>query len=173
MKLLEGRLVSVVLLMGLSAAALCGQFPDRQIPVVVIPRPRKAIFSPGEPILVDIEIRNDLKAEIRLNALSFSPNDWNGETLCIELPDVYRLPDIKQIWLERPKISPPKYVSGGGWYAIPAGTSKVKTVDVSKWKVLHGWVPGKYQIVVRADKIDADKYTWMSVSSDPIVFEIR
>ena len=167
------RLVCIVFFMVLSAGLLAGQFPDRQISVFVIARPQKAIFSLGQPILVDIEIRNDLKAEIRLTSYSFSPNDWNGETLCIELPDVYRLPDMVQIWLERPKISPPRYLSGSGWYAVPAGTSKVRTIDVSKWKVRDGWVQGKYQIVVRADKIDVDKYTWMSISSDPVVFEIR
>ena len=166
-------LVCIVLLRGFPPTALAGQFPERQIPVVVTARPQKAIFAVGEPILVDVEIRNDLKAEIRVTAYSFSPNDWNGETLCIELPDIYRLPNMSQIWRERPKISTPKYVSGSGWYPILAGTSKVKTIDVSKWQVADGWVQGKYQVVVRADKIDVDKYTWMSISSEPVVFEVR
>jgi hypothetical protein len=41
----------------------------------------------GEPILVDVEIRNGLTQEIRLSAFSFDPNDWNGETLGIEFPE--------------------------------------------------------------------------------------
>ena len=173
MKKSPRHLVYIVSLMVLSVVAPAGQFPDRQISVFVVARPQKAIFILGEPILVDIEIRNELKGEIRLNAYSFVPNDWNGETLCVELPDIYRLPDIVQISRERPKITPPKYLSGSGWVPIPAGTSRVKTIDVSKWKLADGWGQGKYQILVRVDKIDVDRYTWMSISSDPIVIEIR
>ena len=106
-------------------------------------------------------------------SLCYVPNDWNGETLCVELPDVYRLPDIVQISRQRPRISPPRYLSGSGWVPIPAGTSRVKTIDVSKWKLADGWGRGKYQILVRVDKIDVDRYTWMSSSSDPIVIEIK
>lgn len=151
-----------------------GQFPERQIPVYVIARPHKTIFIVGEPILIDVEIKNELKEEIRVSTYSSSPTAWNAETLGVELPDIYRLPTASQIWLERPKIdNPPRPISGPSWRAIPAQASWVRTIDASKWKVREGWIAGKYEMKVRADKLDVDKHSWMSVTSDPITFEIR
>lgn len=150
------------------------QFPERQIPVYVIAKPRKAIFAIGEPILIDVEIKNGLKQEIRITTYSVSPNSWNGETLCISLPDVYRLPRIFQIAYERPEITDmPGGIAGPSWVPIAPGNSRVKTIDVRKWQVTEGWMKGKYQLVVRADKIDVDSYSWINVNSEPFTFEIR
>jgi hypothetical protein len=149
------------------------QFPERQIPVFVIPKPQKAVFVLGEPILIDVEIKNGLSNEIHISAWSFTPNDWNGEALGIELPDIYRLPRIVQIRRQRPNVNAPLNLSAPGWYPIAAGKSKTKTIDVRKWDVIDGWIVGEYQLLFRADKIDVDKHTWISVSSDPITIEIK
>lgn len=154
----------------LSASA---QFPERQIPVFVIAKPQKEVFVLGEPILIDVEIKNGLNREIRITAWSFSPNDWNGETQGIELPDIYRLPKMVQIWRKRPSVNAPLYLSAPGWYPIPAGTSKTKTIDVRKWEIVDGWIAGKYQLLFRAEKIDVDSHTWISVTSDPMTIEIK
>jgi hypothetical protein len=69
--------------------------------------------------------------------------------------------------------TPPRYLSAPGWYPIPPGESKTKTIDVRKWDVMEGWIAGKYQLLFRADKIDVDSHTWISVSSDPITIEIK
>src|SRR5262245_30161851 len=50
------------------------QFPERQIPVIVIAKPQKASFLSGEPILINVEIKNGLNQEIRITAWSFAPN---------------------------------------------------------------------------------------------------
>ncbi len=149
------------------------QFPERQIPVFVIAKPQKTAFVSGEPILIDVEIKNGLNQEIRITSWSFSPNDWNGEALGIELPDIYRLPKISQIWLKRPGINAPPKLAAPGWYPIPAGKSKIRTIDVRKWEIVDGWVAGKYQLLIRADKIDVDSHTWISVTSDPVSIEIK
>ncbi|MBS1808632.1 MAG: hypothetical protein JST84_10615 [Acidobacteria bacterium] len=152
-----------------------GQFPKRQLAIYVIPKPQKTIFKAGEPILIDVEIKNQLKHEIRLTAFAFSPNEWNGETGHIELPDIYRLPEIVQIWVARPGGGKnfPRGIAAPGWHSIPAKSSKVSTIDVSKWQVVGGWTPGKYQLLVRVNKIDVDRYSWVNVTSDPITFEIQ
>jgi hypothetical protein len=64
-------------------------------------------------------------------------------------------------------------ISGTGWYPIPAGKSKTKTIDVRKWEIVDGWIAGKYQLLFRADKIDVDSHTWINVTSDPITIEIK
>src|SRR5262249_53752584 len=107
----------------LSASA---QFPERQIPIFVIAKPQKEVFVSWEPILIDVEIKNGLNGEIRITAWSFSPNDWNSETQGIELPDIYRLPKMVQIWRNRPSVNAPHYLSAPGWYPIPVGLMEAK-----------------------------------------------
>ena len=114
--------VSFLYAQSLSVSA---QFPERQIPVFVIPKPQKASFLPGEPILIDVEIKNGLNQEIRITAWSFAPNDWNGEILGVELLDIYRIPKMSQVWLKRPTSNgsvEPVRLAAPGWYPIPAGT---------------------------------------------------
>ena len=109
-----------------------------------LPRAMGAIYGivylAREPILIDVEIRNGLEHEIRISRYSFSPNDWNGETIGVELHDIYRLPVMRQIGLKRPAINIEKMplIQGASWVPIPPGTSKITTVDVRKWEVCDG-----------------------------------
>jgi hypothetical protein len=153
--------------------SVSAQFPERQIPVFVIAKPQKASFLPGEPILIDVEIKNGLNQEIRITAWSFAPNDWNGEVLGVELPDIYRIPKMSQIWLKRPTINVPVKLAAPGWYPIPASKSKTKTIDARKWEIVDGWIPGKYEMKLRVENIDVDSHTSMRVTSDPITIEVR
>jgi hypothetical protein len=146
---------------------------DRNIPVSVIAKPQQLSFAIDEPILIEVEIENGLKEEIRMNAFSLSPNEWNGEVACIELSDMYRLPKIFQIYYKRPEMDIPINVAGMASYPIQPGASKKKIIDARKWQVVDGWISGKYQIVVRVDCIDVDEYSSMSIKSDPIIFEIK
>lgn len=161
--------------LSLLGSVATAQFPNRQLAIYVIPKPQKTVFKAGEPILIDVEIKNQLKHEIRLTAYAFSPNEWNGETGHIEFPDIYRLPKIFQIYMARPDGGKnfPRGITAPGWYPIPAKTSKISTIDVSKWQVVGGWTPGKYQLSVRVNKIDIDRYSWVHVTSDPITIEIE
>ena len=169
------KISTLLTLLGLLGYVALAQFPNRQLAIYVIPKPQKTVFKVGEPLLIDVEIKNQLKHEIRLTAFAFSPNEWNGETGHIELPDIYRLPEIVQIWVARPNGGKnfPRGIAAPGWYPIAAGTSKISTIDVSKWEVVGGWAPGKYQLLVRVNKIDIDRYSWANVHSDPITIEIQ
>src|SRR5215471_5960303 len=173
------KLISISLclcwFMIIQSLPVLAQFPERQIPVVVTAKPQKAVYLAREPILIDVEIRNGLEHEIRISRYSFSPNDWNGETIGVELHDIYRLPVMRQIGLKRPAINIEKMplIQGASWVPIPPGTSKITTVDVRKWEVCDGWIPGKYQILVRADKIDVDKHSWINVTGEPVTVEIK
>ena len=162
-----------LLVIWLTGGVALAQFPKRQLAVYVTPKPHKQVFKAEEPILIDIEIKNELKHEIRLTAWAFSPNEWNGETGHIEFYDIYRLPRIFQIRQARPSMKTPEWVAAPGWYPIPAKASKTSTIDASKWEVTGGWVPGKYQLVVRVIKIDLDEHSWVSVLSDPFTIEIQ
>jgi hypothetical protein len=180
------RIIAFLSCLLIAVSNVLAQFPERQLAIKVIQKPRKHVYKEGEPILMDVEIKNGLKHEVRLTAFAFSPNEWNGETGHIDLVDVYRLPRIFQICCSRPNLgqSAPSgitgkehpvssKIAGAGWYPIPAGTSKISTIDLSKWEVDGGWVAGKYQILVRVKKIDLDKYSWVAVQSDPITIEIQ
>lgn len=146
---------------------------DRQVPVQVTAKPRKAVFEFGEPILIDIEIHNGLKKEIIVQGASTTPNDWNGETTAIQLPDIYRLPTIRQRYLKRPELDPQGRISAPGGLRVRPNDSVRKTIDAGKWTIVDGWIAGKYQVLIRVDKIDVDRYTWLNVHSDPVLFEIR
>lgn len=167
------HLIGIVLISGLTVLTSFGQLRDRQIPVIVRAWPHKTIYAVGEPILLNVEVKNALKGEIIVEGTVSEPNEWNGETNCITLSDIYRLPRISQIYLGRPTITPPMFISSLGGRRIPKGKSNVKTIDVRKWTVVDGWVPGKYQVTVRVDKITVDKYTWINVTGEPVIFEIR
>lgn len=174
MKLIIFLSFSLVLLMEQILPSIASaQFPKKQLPIWIIPRPKKEIFNATEPLLVDVEIKNGLDHEVRMYSWTFEPNEWNGETSNIELPDIYRLPKIQEIWLKHPNVNAPTNLAAPGWYQIPTGKSKIKTIDVRKWEVVGGWVAGTYQITVLINKINIDEYSSVSVLSDPIKIEIR
>ncbi len=167
------RVFILALIFNISSTVGYNQAKDRQVPVKVTAKPRKAVFESGEPILIDIDIHNGLKAEIIVQGAVTTPNAWNGETLAIQLPDIYLLPNIRQRYLKRPDVDFPKFVSAPGGLRVRPKDSVRKTIDVSKWTITDGWIPGKYHVLIRVDKIDVDKYTWINVHSDPVFFEIR
>lgn len=167
------RWFGVALILASLTVVTMGQSGDRQIPVKVTAKPRNTVFVAGEPILIDIEIYNGLKAEIIVQGYSVEPNDWNGETTAIQLPDIYRLPLINQNYLKRPELDSKMMISSPGGRRVGPNKSLTKTIDASKWTIVDGWTKGKYQVLIRIDKIDVDKYTWISVHSDPVFFEIR
>jgi hypothetical protein len=157
-------------------AMLCCSFDDvagqtgRQIAVTVTGRPTKATFEAGQPILVDIEIRNDLRGPIRYSTFALEPNEWNGETTGIELVEIRRLPDRVSVWRGRPEARPPMQIAGMTSHPIAARSRAIRLIDVSKWTVTGGWSPGRYELQVRVDMIDLDEHMRASVTSDP--FEI-
>jgi len=129
------------------------------------------VFDEGEPILVDVVIRNDLSAPIRFSTFALQPNEWNGETAGIELVSVRRLPDMAQIWQGRPVARPPLHVAGQGSHPVPPRAEVTRRVDLSKWTVVGGWIAGRYEASLRVDAVELDARAVASVTSE--MFEIR
>jgi hypothetical protein len=78
--------------------------------------------------------------------------------------------------LARPHIKSdvaPKFIAGESSCAIKPNASLSVLIDMAKWQIVGGWRPGSYTITVRADNLYIDKYTTLSVMSDPIEIEIK
>lgn len=147
----------------------------RQIPIVVEAHPVSDTLKENGPLLLRISILNGLSKDIRLSTFSLTPNSWNGEVTNISLVDIYRdVPQPRNRFIARPKIGQgPREIAGMSSHAIKPTESLSVVVDISKWQIVDGWIPGKYKVTVRADNIDLDSYTRASVMSDPVLVIIK
>lgn len=161
----------------MSAAAITGTAAvtdEKLIPVVVTGKVEPAVLTQGEPIPLAVTIANGLKGIIGYSAYSLKPNDWNGETVHLTLVDIYRDGRPRGLFLERPKVDVPMQIAGISGYSIKAGGSLTVTTDVRKWKIIGGWVPGKYKANVRIENLTVEgNRCILSVHSEPFEFEIR
>lgn len=155
---------------------------ERQIPVVVGGRVTPRVLKAGEPIPLVVTVSNHLDLCIYHDTFSLVPIDWNGETLNISLVDIYRDDNPRNLYYARPKPNVPLDISGSGRHEIKKGDTLTIETDASKW-LLHndgrpearynGWLPGRYKVTLRVDNLTVDKYSTLSVLSDPVEFEIR
>ena len=60
-----------------------------------------------------------------------------------------------------------------GSHDIKPTNSLVVHTDARKWKLIDGWVPGRYRVTVRAEHIAVDRYSRLWTTSDPFEFEIE
>ena len=150
-------------------------YHQRQIPIVVEAHPASEPLNSNKPLLLRVSIYNGLSKEIRFSTLSLTPNSWNGETTNISLVDIYRDgPQQGSRFLARPRLGEiPKFIAGVSCYAIKPGELLSVVIDMAKWQIRDGWMPGKYKITVRAENIYIDEYASMSVMSDPTEIEIK
>lgn len=148
---------------------------QKQIPIVIEAHTVSDTLKSNEPLLLRISILNGLPNEIRFSTFSLTPNSWNGETTNISLVDIYRdVPQPMNRFIARPKIGQgPREIAGMSSHVIKPTESLSVVVDMSKWQIVDGWIPGKYKITVRADNINLDAYTRASVMSDPFVVVIK
>jgi len=147
---------------------------QRQVNVVVSGQVTPAVVKSGEPIPLSIRIANGLRGSIYHETFSVKPNDWNGETVHINLVDIYRNGVASNLYRARPAVKqPPMPVSGMGALEIkPGSVLEVKT-DARKWQLRDGWIAGRYRVTLRVDRLRADPYCTLSVLSDPVEFEIK
>ena len=161
----------------LSASAIAGTGAatvEKLIPVVVTGKVEPAVVMQGQPIPLAVTIANGLKGPIGYSTYSLKPNDWNGETAYLTLVDIYRDGKPGSLFVERPKVEAPEKVTGVGGNPIKAGESLTVTTDARKWKIIGGWVPGKYRANVRVEKLTVEgNRCILSVHSEPFDFEIR
>jgi hypothetical protein len=155
-------------------AVLAAAPAERQINVVVGGHVVPAVVKAGEPIPLTIRIANGLRAPIFHETFRLEPIDWNGETVHINLVDIYRDGVADNLYLARPAIKdPPMPISSMGGHEIkPGGVLEVKT-DARKWTLRDGWLPGRYRVTLRVDGLRADPYCTLSVLSDPFEFEVK
>jgi hypothetical protein len=146
---------------------------ERQIPVVVTADVNLKNVKGGEVIPLTITVSNGLPSSIYHSTFSLTPNEWNGETCNVSLVDIYRDDKPGNLYLSRPKMNVPVTVSGIGRKEVKPGGKLVVRTDARKWKLMDGWLPGKYRVTVRVDNLTIDKYSTLSVLTDFVEFEIR
>lgn len=154
------------------AADETGPQKDRQIPVVVRGNVEPGTVKAGEPIPLAITITNGLPASIRHSTYSLEPRDWNGETVNISLVDIYRQ-GPPNLYRGRPEVEVPIRISGMSSHEIKPGETLTVKTDARKWKLHDGWLPGRYTVTVRVDHLTLDRYSTLSVLSDPVEFRIE
>ena len=164
-----------VVWLGASAITGTGAASDEKlIPVVVTGKVEPAVVMQGQPIPLAVTIANGLNGPIGYSTYSVKPNDWNGETAYLTLVNIYRDGKPGSLFLERPKVEVPKKVMEVGENPIKAGESLTVMTDGRKWKIIGGWVPGKYRANIRVEKLTVEgNRCILSVHSKPFDFEIR
>jgi len=132
------------------------------------------VVPAGEPIPLTITIRNELPGPIYHQTYRLKPVEWNGETICVSLLDIYRDGRKFNLFHSRPELGKGALrISGTGRFEIPPGESLQIETDASKWKLRDGWKPGRYEARVRADSLTADRWCRLSVLSEPFEFVIE
>ena len=145
----------------------------RQIPVVVRGEVKPAVVEAGKPIRLTVTVTNGLGGSIRFPTYRLGPTDWNGETVNVSLVDIYRDGQRRGLFLKRPAVRPPIKIAGMASYEIKPKQSLVVRTDARKWTLRDAWLPGRYKVTVRIDRLTLDHYAVLSVTSDPFVFEIK
>ncbi len=146
---------------------------NRRIPVVVTVQANIKNVKVGDSIPLAITVSNGLSFSIEYSTFSLTPNDWNGETFNVSLVDIYRDGTLGNLYLARPEIKAPIPVQGTSRKEIEPGGKLVIITDAQKWKLCDGWLPGKYKVTVRVDSLKVDKYSSLSVISDPFEFDVK
>ena len=130
-------------------------------------------YRVGQPLLVDVEVFNGLDTEIGWPRYSLTPNPWNGETASVHVMDIYRDGQFPSIFLKRPEIHPPQSIAGFGSERVSPKDRRRIQLDLSKWEVVGGWKPGRYQFTVAISDIDVDAFTTLRVASEPAELTVR
>ncbi len=146
---------------------------ERQIPVVVTAGANLKNAKSGEAIPLIIEVSNGLPSSIYYSTFSLTQNEWNGETCNLSLVGIYRDDKPGNLYLARPKVDVPRTISGMGRREIKPGARLLIRTDARKWTLRDGWLSGRYRVTLRVDNLTVDKYSTLSVLSDPVEFEIR
>lgn len=154
------------------SGVVCAQ--DRIIPVSVTAKVEPAIIQSGKPIPLSITVANDLSDVIGFSSYSLTPNKWNGETTSITLVDINRDGDKQSLFLHRPKVEVPIEITAVRSHRIESDENLTIETHANKWKIVDGWIPGKYTATVRVEGLTVDgNRCILSVHSEPFEFEVR
>jgi len=153
-------------------AAEAKENEERQVPVVVSAEVKGPVRA-GEAIPMVITVSNGLASAIYHSTFSVTPTEWNGETCNVSLVDIHRDDRKWNLYRARPKVEVPKMIAGARRWQIEPGKRLEIQTDAHKWTLRDGWLPGRYTVTVRVDRIRVDKWCSLSVLSDPCEFEVR
>ena len=166
-----GLVATVFIVISLTCYTSAKEKAARRLSVIVRGE-APSVVKAGSPIPVKITITNGLDWPIYFDTYSLMLNDWNGETVNIGLVDIYRNESTNR-FLARPKVTPPRKISGLGAHRIEPGKSLTIRTDARKWKLRDGWLPGKYRVIVAVKNLRIDNYSTLRVVSESFEFEIQ
>ena len=166
------RLILGVALL-IPAARTPADEPKPTIPVRVRVTAPKAPVKAGQPTPLTLTVENGLLGPIEFHSSVTEPNDWNGETVAVELVDIYRVGDFTNRFLAKPKVDPPRTVAGPSRRVVEPGKSLDVRIDASKWTIRDGWQPGTYTVTARV-RVTADGgRVQLGVLSAPAGFRVK
>jgi hypothetical protein len=146
----------------------------RQVNVIVDATPLSSTFKANEPFMFRVSIYNGLREEIRFPTYAITPNGWGGEAANLTFYDVNQKSGQQSlIYWRREPINVPPTVSGTSSYRIKPKEKLYIVVDAKKDYATVKWFSGEYEFAVRADYIYIDRYTTMSVASEPVKFRVE
>jgi len=165
-------LTAVIVSLGIALPAFA-EDNKPAINVTVQAQPAIALLKAGQPILMRVMLANGLSQSIRFTTFATKPNEWNGETMNVNLVDIYRYGEKRNFYYARPEIQVPQTVSGPSSLEIVPGGSLSIMVDISKWSIQGGWLKGEYELVFRIDSISVDDKITLSVLGEPVHIRIQ
>src|SRR5712671_1447589 len=122
------RLIVVCMSPVVCFTASAGDVRSRVIPIVVSIAATND-YRVGQPLLIEVEVFNGLDTEIGFLTYSLTPNEWNGETECVHVMDIYRDGQPGSIFFKRTEVHPPFGVAGVGRERVPAKGRKRIRID--------------------------------------------
>ena len=141
--------------------------------VWVVAKPDQERFAAGRPIQVTATLTHTAGRALRFTTYGTEPADTNAETTNIDLVDLRRDEQPNAILLGRPELKIPMTISGAASHPIESGRKFTVRLDLSKWEIVGGWIPGRYEARVRMNRIAASDKITLSVLSDPVRFVIE
>jgi len=138
------------------------------VPVYVVASREAASCARGEPIGVRVQLQNGLKEAIRFTTFGTEPLESNAETTNLDLVDIRRDAAPRNLYLARPELAIPDTVSGPASHELDPGGFLNVRIDLAKWTIDGGWVPGTYEVTVRLNGITVGGRVTLAVLSNPV-----
>jgi hypothetical protein len=155
-----------------SPGAWCDEDGPRQLAVVVVVTPVKAVFETNEPLLVRVTITNNLRAEIAFHTFATEMNDWNGEVWNLSMVEIGRPDGLTIPGSYRPVVTPPIAISGIGRKRVAPDQTLTITTNLRKWDI-GGWDPGEYAFRFAVSGISIDDNTTATIRTPCARFSIQ
>jgi len=138
------------------------------IPVYVVASRAEASYAQGGPIGVRVQLQNGLKHAIRFTTFGTEPAASNAETTNVDLVDICRDATPRNLYLARPELAIPATVAGPASHELEPGGFLNVRIDLAKWTIDGGWVPGTYEVTVRLNGITVGGRVTLAVLSYPV-----